>query len=200
MNTLSLQAPGAESCWGTLRVSVEHPQSYPSQGMRDCGGDLGSLALLVCHACGRSHQRKLSGKGVRVQAGLAAEQWDEPRGCGWGTDTVFSVFLGSFLPRLSLSSASSSLARRFTRCLLPMPTLPKRGQLSHPGGRPGRALPGTRPTQQLPTAMLVCLAMAWLVQQCPSLALDLRNRRCKFSPFIRVLSYCLAVAQGNCDQ
>lgn len=89
----------------------------------------------------------------------------------------------------------SSLARGFTPSVLPMPTLPKGGQLL-----PREEGQGGATQQPLPPCWF-CPAIGWLVfQQCPSRALDLLNRTWKHSPFILILSYCLILAWGNCDE
>lgn len=134
----------------------------PSQGTRELGhavlrAALGTGALgcpPACPALGQSHQKALGKGGAgagRGKADWTAETREKPRGCGWGPAMIRSVFLCSFPPRFSPSSASSLLARWVKPVFSAWSSLPEGGspQHCHLGGRPGRELPRS-PGWQLP--------------------------------------------------
>ena len=80
---------------------MEHPLSYSTHRMRELGlgstevcRDFGSLALLVHHACGQRHQRKLSEKGVRV---LTVASWAEQQRNGTSQEDVGGALILSAL-------------------------------------------------------------------------------------------------------
>lgn len=154
----------------------------------------------ACPAPGRSHQKTLGKRGAgagRGKSGRTAEKREKPRGCGWGPATICSVFLCSFPPRFSLSSASSPAARWVKPVFSAWSPFPRERRHST-ATREGA---GQRPRLAAATTTeVVCQGLWLLFHRRPPLTPILLNGTRPLTSLILILSYCAAVAQGSGDQ